>query len=225
MQARPVATVGFLHTADAHVPTYGELLRELAPGADGIHLVDRGLLDDAGDARMRLAGRVEELAARGAAVVLCTSAALGRPAELLASPMLPVLRVDRPVAEEAVRLAAGRGGRIGVVAAVEATFEPIRRLLLAGARAAGVKVQLIELDCTRAWPLLQAGQRRDYLGAVVEDTRRVAAATDVLVLAQSSMADAEALLADLPVPVLSSPRPAVRAAARMLAARAGRPPT
>jgi hypothetical protein len=35
-----VTTIGFLHTADVHVPTFRGLREELAPGWQDLHVVD-----------------------------------------------------------------------------------------------------------------------------------------------------------------------------------------
>jgi Asp/Glu/hydantoin racemase len=51
-----------------------------------------------------------------------------------------------------------------------------------------------------------------YAKAIAARAREAATVSDVIVLAQASMAPAADLLADLPIPVLSSPRTAVERA-------------
>ena len=111
-------TVGFLHTAETHVPTFRDLLREVAPSMVDVHLVDPELLADArrggvdGAVRERLRHRLCELARLHADVVLCTCSTLSGAAEQLTPHVgVPVLRVDRPLAEAAVAF----GGRVAVV--------------------------------------------------------------------------------------------------------------
>lgn len=200
---------GFLHTSPAHVPTFEALLAELYPGPAALHVVDETLLADAREhgpevVAERVAAHLVGLRGRGAGIVCCTCSTIGDVAERVA-PDLPVFRVDRPMAARAV--AAGR--RIAVVTAVESTLLPTRDLLEQEARAAGrdVDVRLVVSD--GAWERFEAGDQDGYLARIADTARRMAVPADVVVLAQASMAGAEPLLEDLPVPVLSSPRLAV----------------
>jgi hypothetical protein len=213
-----VTTIGFLHTADAHVPTFHNLMAELAPGLRDLHVVDARLLADAGergidaDVAERLGERLRSLAASGADVVVCTCSTLGGHAEQV--PVgVPVLRIDRPMAEAAVAV----GGRIAVVASVESTLAPTRALLLECA--AGAPVEIVDAPCLDAWALFAAGDLEGYARRVAAHCRGLDA--DVIVLAQASMAPAAELLADLAAPVLTSPRSVVRRAAAQVTPGAG----
>ncbi|MEU5941087.1 aspartate/glutamate racemase family protein [Micromonospora sp. NPDC047548] len=205
-------TIGFLHTADVHVPTFRALTGELAPSWRDVHVVDPGLLADARahgvdtELLARLRSQLRRLAAAGADVVVCTCSTLSGHAERTGPEVpVPVLRVDRPMAEAAV---AG-GGRIAVVAAVPSTLEPTLALLRESAEAVGVDVSLREVPCPEAWPLFEAGEHDAYLRRIAARARDVADEVDVIVLAQASMAPAVHLLRELGVPVLCSPRSAV----------------
>jgi Asp/Glu/hydantoin racemase len=197
-----MTTIGFLHTADAHVATFHALVAER--GHRDVHLVDATLLADARERGVdavleeRLAERLRELAGRGPDVIVCTCSTLSGHAERIPV-AVPVLRIDRPMAERAVAI----GGRIAVVAAVESTLAPTRELLLECAAGADVVIA----PCLDAWALFEAGDQAGYLRAIAAHARTLDA--DVIVLAQASMAPAAELLADLPIPVLSSPRTAV----------------
>jgi hypothetical protein len=205
-----VTTIGFLHTADAHVATFRALREELAPGWEDVHVSDPGLLAAArahGDFTQALAARLHELADAGADVIVCTCSTLGGHAEALTADMgVPVLRGDRPMADAAV----AAGARIAVVATVESTLGPTADLLREAAARAGREVTLVETLCPAAFPLFEAGDHDGYAREVAARAREAAAAADVVVLAQPSMAPAAALLAGLPV--LTSPRSAVAAA-------------
>ena len=207
-----MTTIGFLHTASVHVTTFRRLREELAPGWQDLHVVDEGLLADArrDGLTAELAGRVDarlhELADRGADVIVCTCSSLGGHAERRTADVgVPVLRADRPMAEAAV--AAGR--RIGVVATVDSTLGPTRELLDDAAARAGRAVELVEVRCPEAFALFEAGDFPAYAQMVARRARAAAPGLDVLVLAQPSAAPAAPLLADLPIPVLTSPRTAV----------------
>lgn len=216
-----MATVGFLHTAAVHVPTFSALLQTARPGARDTHVVDESLLADARtrggvDAELErgIEARLRELVAQGAHVIVCTCSTIGGHAERLTTTVgTPVLRIDRPMAEEAV----ATGGRVAVVAALASTAGPTRALLQECAAAAGTAPELVDAPCPQAWALFEAGDQQGYLALLAEHVRELAAGVDVVVLAQASMAGAADLLADLPIPVRSSPRAAVSAAVARLA--------
>ena len=157
-----MAAIGFLHTSPAHVATFRALLDDVAPDVDGAHVVDADLLtqaqlDGVDDAlRERLRRRLAELAAQPVDIVLCTCSTLGGDAEALATRVhVPVLRVDRPMAEAAV----ASGGRVAVVAAVASTLTPTRRLLEDSAAAAGTATAVVLAPCLDAWGLFEAVTR------------------------------------------------------------------
>jgi aspartate/glutamate racemase len=213
-----VITVGFLHTSPVHVPTFRDLLADVDPGAQEIHVLDEQLLADArargvdADVEARLHRRLRELADQGPEVVVCTCSTLAGRAEQLSSRLpVPVLRIDRPMAEEAV----AAGGRVAIVTAVESTLEPTRQLLEECASAAGTGSRIVDAPCPAAWSAFEAGDQAGYLDRIVRHVRDVAASADVVVLAQASMAAAADRLTDLDVPVLSSPRPAVARAVEL----------
>ena len=209
--------IGFLHTAEVHVPRFGRLMSEEAPGVPVTHLVDTSLLADArvegrdGLVRAGVAARLAELLEGGAVEIVCTCSTIGGIAEELGA-----LRVDRPMAEEAVRIARSHGGRIAVVAAVESTIGPTRALLLDSAQRMGAEVTLVEAPCLDAWPIFEAGEVDAFLDAIAAHVVKVAESADVVVLAQASMADVAERDLGLKVPVLASPRSGVRAVVRGL---------
>jgi aspartate/glutamate racemase len=217
-----VTTVGFLHTSRLHVPLFRALLADVAPGVEGVHIVDEALLADAQhrplDAGLeaRLLGRLQEVAEQAPDVIVCTCSTFSGVAERLADQVgIPVLRIDRPLAERAV----AQGGRVAVVAAVASTLGPTRELFEACAAACGSGAVILEAPCIEAWALFQAGDHDGYHAHVARHVRGLAGDVDVVVLAQASMAPAAALLADLAIPVLSSPRLAVQRAVEIAAGR------
>jgi Asp/Glu/hydantoin racemase len=207
-----IVIVGFLHTSPVHIPTFRALLSDVAPGVADVHLVDEALLADLRDRpvdagiQARLLGRLRELADRAPSVIVCTCSTLSGHAERLAPDVgVPVLRIDRPLAERAV---AG-GGRVAVVAAVESTLGPTRELFEECAAACGSGAVVVDSPCLESWALFEAGDHAGYYELIARHVRGLAEDFDVVVLAQARMAPAAALLGDLAVPVLSSPRLAV----------------
>ncbi|MFE0464965.1 arylsulfatase, partial [Kitasatospora sp. NPDC058965] len=148
-------STGFLHTSPVHVPTFRALVADLAPeGTAQRHLVDEQLLADAREGlpyREKLADRLAELA--GCDVVVVTCSTIGGAAEEL----LPqAIRVDRPMAE-----AAAKYPRVGVAYALDSTLAPTTALLAeVGA------VELVEIDCGRAWPHFEFGDLPAYHAVV-----------------------------------------------------------
>lgn len=131
-----------------------------------------------------------------------------------------VLRPSPPSATD-VETAGWVCTRIALIAALESTLGPTRRLLEEEAARAGRAVIIAERLCAGAWPRFEAGDMAGYLAEVAACARASAADADVIVLAQASMAGAADMLADLGSPVLSSPRLGVAAAAALC--RAGAP--
>jgi Asp/Glu/hydantoin racemase len=160
-------------------------------------------------------GYVESAAEAGADLVVVTCSSIG-PAVDASRDFLdvPVLRVDEPMAEEAVRI----GTRIGVVATLASTLEPTAELVRRRAREAGKEVEVTARVCDGAFEALQAGDRDRHDELVREALREVISGSDVVVLAQASMARVVETLGDVDVPVLASPRLAVQRVAELLRA-------
>lgn len=208
--------LAFVHTAQAHVPTFERLVREMAPGLRVRHVVQEALLADArvvGVDDPALVGRVHQAmhdaASSGARVVVCTCSTLGAIAEGTdTGNAFKALRIDRAMADRAVRT----GPRVLIVATVESTLAPTTALVLSAAEDAGVAVRPSQLLVAQAWPHFEAGDMARYVETLAQAIRAKAAMADVVVLAQASMAPVQAALTDLGIDVLSSPALGVRLA-------------
>ena len=209
--------LAFLHTSPVHIQTFTALLAELAPDIPARHVVNEDLLSEAcraGEVTPALHKQVEEalLAAveeQNAAVMVCTCSSIGSVAEELNERAhATLMRIDRPMAAEAVRI----GSRIIVAATLPATLNPTRELILSEAREAGKEVQIIELLCDSAWQQFVQGNQEAYLREVADHLQNAATLGEVIVLAQASMARAVELCPDLGLPVLTSPRSGLLAA-------------
>jgi Asp/Glu/hydantoin racemase len=219
-------TIGFLHTVLSLPATFAALAEELAPEAEVFHVVDETLLGvtrRAGEltpaTRRRVLGHIESAAEAGADLVVVTCSSIGAAVDASRSFVgVPVLRIDEPMADEAVRL----GARIGVLATLATTLEPTAELVARRAEAAGRPVEVVARVCEGAFDALAAGERERHDEVVRTELRRLAAEVDVVVLAQASMARVAETLpaAERPVPVLSSPRLGMERAAELLAASA-----
>ncbi|MFG2292897.1 aspartate/glutamate racemase family protein [Streptomyces sp. NPDC048603] len=205
-----------LHTSLLHIPVFDALRDREHPGAVLHHVVRPALL-----ARARAAGPeavVDELrgllweAGASGGTVLCTCSTVGGAAEALAGELgVAVLRVDRPMAAEAVRL----GPRIVVLATLESTVGPTVELIREEARAGGREVAVRTAVVPGAFDRFEAGDLDGSLALVTAAADAYTRAdTDVIVLAQVSMAGAAAP-AGRSVPVLAGPALGLAAALRM----------
>ncbi|MFG2772973.1 arylsulfatase [Streptomyces sp. NPDC048350] len=204
--------LALLHTSGAHVPVFDGLRDRHHPGLGLRHLVAEELLVRAGaEGPEAVAGAVRDVLAEavadGADAVLCTCSTIGGVAERSAAELgVPVLRVDRPMAAEAVR-----AEKIVVVATVASTLAPTLDLLREESGEWTSFVTTLVVD--GAWERFLAGDRDGYLDAVAAAVDGVDPTGDpVIVLAQASMADA-AERTTTPLTVLSSPRLGLAAAA------------
>jgi hypothetical protein len=211
------ATLTFLHTSPAHIERFQALATQLAPGISVQHLVDESLLQEARETGItpELAQRVQFIlaeAGQAAKVILCTCSTIGGCAEEMGQLTgSRVIRVDRPMAEKAVSL----GRRIVVAATLASTLEPTQALIKEAAQEAGQTVEIFDLLCDSAWAKFEQGDQEGYLHEIAASLREAATTGDVIVLAQASMAGAADLCADLPIPILSSPRLGMEAALRV----------
>lgn len=212
------------HTAATNEALFTTLLQELAPNIPVRHIVDETILPETRETgvttalQQRVQNTILDAVKAGSEVVLCTCSTIGGCAEATqALTDKPVQRVDRAMAEKAVAI----GARIILAAALPSTLAPTRELILDAANKAGKKVEIIELLCATAWPKFAAGDRDGYFADIAAELRQVTSQGDVIVLAQASMAGAETLCADLPIPVLSSPRLGLEAAVQAYSHRSG----
>jgi Asp/Glu/hydantoin racemase len=208
-----------LHTSPVHVPVFDALRDADHPGLRLRHVVREDLLvrarADGPDAVTdELAGLLRSAAADGADAVLCTCSSIGGVAEHLAGQAgVPVLRLDRPMAARAV----ATGPRITVLATTHSTLGPTVALIEDEAARAGRRVEVTAVHVDGAWELFLAGEHDAYLDRVAAALDAIGdtgadAGPDVMVLAQASIAGA-AHRTRTSVPVLSSPRPGLAAAA------------
>ena len=205
-----MTTIGFIHTVLGLPPTFASLADELVPDAEYFHIVDETLLSNTrrtgsltASTRRRVLGYVESAAEAGADLVVVTCSSIGPAVDASHDFVdVPVLRIDEPMADEAVRL----GSRVGVLATLATTLGPTAELVERRAIAAGKDVEVDARVCDGAFDALQAGDRDRHDELVRGGLRTLIADVDVVVLAQASMARVADTLGATTVPILSSPR-------------------
>jgi Asp/Glu/hydantoin racemase len=208
-------TLGLIHTSATLVPVFAQLCKAKLPQVETFNIVDDSLVRAIGargaltpDIARRVAGYIASAEAGGADFILVTCSSIG-PAVETAAPFagVPVLRVDQPMVDAAVK--AGR--RIGVIATLPTTLEPTADLVRRRAAAAGKEIELTSRLCAGAFDTLMRGDTAAHDSMVSAALRELSARVDVVVLAQASMARVVDALsaADRRVPILASPAIAI----------------
>lgn len=206
-----MATVGAIYTAFALVDPIKELCRELIPGCRLINIVDDSLIQEVirhgcptSSVIRRLFAYYQAAVDAGADVVLNTCSSVGEVVDL-AQPLLdkPILKIDQPMAETAVKTARN----IGVLATLYTTLAPTVRLIKKEAEKIGREVAIVEGVAAGAFEALMSGDVMTHDHILRETAQQIAAEVELIVLAQGSMARMERALAELTgKTVLSSPR-------------------
>jgi Asp/Glu/hydantoin racemase len=214
--------LGLLHTSATLVPVFEQLCRAKLPEVSVFNLVDDSLIKDviAHDRlRPKTARRVAQHVAAaedaGADYILVTCSSIGPAVETAATmASVPVLRVDQPMADQAVV----SGPRVGVIATLRTTLEPTADLIRRRAAAAGRTVDITARLCDGAFDALMGGDPARHDALVAAALCDLVTKVDVIALAQASMARVVETLdeADRPVPILASPPLAIEFLAQVL---------
>jgi Asp/Glu/hydantoin racemase len=206
-----IKRIAVLHTVVFLAEMFRKLLQENLPNTENYHVVDESIIQEllkAGHLTpkvvRRIATHIMSANDAGADLILFTCSSTS-PAvdDIKALVEIPILKVDEPLAEKAVRL----GEKIGVVTTAKTTLEPSVNLIEASAARQGKKVQVqAELE-TKAFEARLIGNIAEHDRLVKETIRKLARKNNVIVLAQASMAHlADEMKDHLDVPILASPK-------------------
>jgi Asp/Glu/hydantoin racemase len=215
-------TLGLIHTSATLVPVFAQLCKAKLPHVDTFNIVDDSLVRAIGargsltaDIARRVAGYVASAESGGADFILVTCSSIG-PAVEAAAPFaaVPVLRVDQPMADQAVQT----GRRVGVIATLPTTLNPTADLVNRRATLAGRNIVLTSRLCEGAFDALMSGDAAKHDAMVAAALKELSQQVDVIVLAQASMARVVDTLAaaDRRVPILASPALAIDHLATLL---------
>jgi Asp/Glu/hydantoin racemase len=208
-------TLGLIHTSAVLVPVFAELCARHLPHVETFNIVDDSLIKDV----IRRNVLTEQTASRvgdyvrlaeqaGADQILVTCSSIGRAVEAAQSSVTtPVLRVDQPMADHAVRQAR----RVGVVATLSTTLEPTADLVRRRAAALDREVELTVRLCEGAFDTLMNGDVAGHDSMVARVLGELTEQVDVVLLAQASMARVVNQLDETQrrVPILASPPTAI----------------
>lgn len=208
-------TLALIHTSATLEPVFAKLCADKDLGVDLLHIADDSLIRDViaeGQLTEGTSQRVRDHIAAAeranADYIMVTCSSIG-PAVDSARPngSVPILRVDQPMADRAVRL----GNRVGVIATLATTLVPTADLIRRRAAEVEKDVEIIAQLCTGAFEALMSGNVAEHDASVLKALFELSGRVDVIVLAQASMARViEQLPKDkIQVPILASPPIAV----------------
>jgi len=214
--------LAFIHTSHVLIPLFAELAAKVMPEVQVFHLTDESLIRNtiaAGELTRttirRLVNMIENAHDGGADAVMVTCSSIG-PGVSVARMLFdfPVLRVDEPMAREAVRM----GGRVGVAATLRTTLEPTIALVEQTARDQNRDIDIVPSLAEGAFEAVLAGDTERHDALLIESLNKLRSLVDVVVLAQASMARVIPQLGTSSgPPILSSPELAVRHARSAMA--------
>lgn len=207
--------LAIIHTTPVTVDSLKALAAELLPGLTMMNWVDDSILPQL----MENGAQIDEIEERftqyalfaekaGATCILSACSSIG---ELVArvQPQLqiPIIRIDEAMAEYAVSSA----HTIGVAATLETTLQPTKRLLIGKAKQSDKSVHIESVVASSAYQKLLAGDKDGHDEELAAILRSLAAKTDLVVLAQASMARVISQFApEEQAKFLSSPRLAMQ---------------
>ena len=211
----------FLHTSDVHIATFDALRARIAPEVKVRHILRADLLEQAlaaggitPEVEAATRGALEQAIGVDTRVLVCTCSTLGAVAESFdADAPIPVLRIDRPMADQAVLQAKN----IAVCAALPTALTATAALVRSSAEYLQ-KPNVIVRDhlFPGAWKYFEKGDRDAYAAEIARGLRGAAFSAELILLAQASMEGAVALCPDIPIPIWSSPETGFRAALALL---------
>ncbi len=211
----------FIHTSHVLIPLFSRLAREILPEFETFHMTDESLIRNTiragrltATTKRRLLAMVGSAREGGADAVMVTCSSIGEAAALARDVYdFPVFRIDEAMARAAVQ----SGTRIGVAATLRTTLDPTIRLLEEAAAASSRHIVIVPSLCEGAFEAVIAGDTERHDTILIESLDRLRDETDVIVLAQASMARVvDRMEINGGPPILSSPELAVRHARAVL---------
>ncbi len=180
-----------------------------------LNFLDESLLPEINEAgqitesiRNRFFSLINNAALSKPDVILCACSSVGGLLEESRKFLeIPALRIDEPMIREALTL----GNRIAVMATLPSTLLPTTDFLRRCAAESGKEIQIEEIVVEGAGALMSSGKTEEYKALVAEKIREAQETSQVILLAQASMAGALQVLGEPKRPVLTSPQSGIAA--------------
>jgi len=205
-----LATVVAVYTGRGLAESIIEIFTEVLPECRLVNLIDDSIiLDVIQEGRVtphivrRLVQYYQIAQDMGADAILNTCSSVGEVVTIGEQLVdIPIVRIDEPMAEKAVK----SFHRIGVLATVPSTLEPTIRLIQSKANNFGKSVTVHKGLAEGAYQALINGDPSRHDELILKTAKQIAPEVDGIVLAQGSMMRMEKnLKAHTEKPVLSSP--------------------
>lgn len=207
--------LALIHTVTSLVSVFKDLFSESKINVEIFNIVDESLLKDtikqgamSPMTARRIVNYMVSAEEAGAQALMVTCSSVGEAVDM-AKPFLniPAFRVDQPMAERAVE----QGKRIGVAATLKTTLNPTINLINKCATDKGKKIEVVPMLCEGAFEAVSEGDMDRHDNIVIDGLKRLMRDTDVIVLAQASMARVteKYLKEETKIQIFSSPRLAV----------------
>lgn len=200
--------IGIIHTTPATIAGLNALVKEKIPDTEVVNILDDSILGDMREnhdvefVRKRWISYAETLEKLGVDAVLSACSTVGSFAEEADRVLsIPVYRIDEAMCEKAVE----SGRTISVFATLQSTLTPTVDLVRRKAKEAGKDVMVQTFLVEGAYSALMEGNKELHDRRISEEVGAVIDRSDVVVLAQASMASAVRAEGDAAKKILTSP--------------------
>ncbi|WP_054179806.1 aspartate/glutamate racemase family protein [Trabulsiella odontotermitis] len=206
--------IAMLHTSAATLAMMQQLIADIMPQADVMHLVEESMIKQVMKASgvtpaisARIAGYIQIAEKADCEIFMTACSSIGTAVEQcqFMTP-LQLTRIDCAMVENAIE----QGQRIAVLATVATTLKPTLSYVQRKVQESGKQREIVPMLMEDAFHALLAGDTATHDRIVSEGLKNAFASADVIMLAQASMARVLQQLPTPPVPVLTSPESGVR---------------
>lgn len=203
-------TLGIIHAVNLTIRAMQPFLERYIPDVEVVHVCDDSIQRDNIRAGVgviprrnyfKFAQYAHNLEEAGADMILLACSTFNYAAEL-ARPMIniPILQIDRPMMEQAVR----QGRRVGLLATLATTVPSSERLLRIVAGEQKTEVEITTVLREEAFQAIQKGDAETHNAILLEEIDTLSRQVDSIAMAQLSMSALAPHLANTRVPVYDS---------------------
>ena len=221
MEKKTAPKIGFVHTGVPIGMLLKKMMSQSMPDIPSFHIVDDSLIQDllqtgefTPSILKRLCAQISMAKEAGADIIMVTCSSIAPGVDFARKLVdVPVMKIDEPMAEEAVAAA----DTVGVLATAKTTLVPSVQLIKQVADKKGKPVKIKSKLISEAFDFFLQGDMENHDRLVKEAGVELAQQTDVLVLAQASMSHlADEIEKASGTPTLTSPQIAVNALKKMV---------
>lgn len=206
--------VALFHTSSATLAMMQDLTAKFIPGVEIMHIIEDSMIKQVmreggptPDINARIAAYVQNAEKAGCYIFMTACSSIGHSVEQCQFMVnIPVTRIDEAMANEAINM----GPKVTVLATVETTLKPTLAFISQKAKSANKQIELKSILMSEAFVALLDGDNQTHDKIVSDGLKQAIAGSDVVVLAQASMARVLAGMDTPAVPVLTSPESGIK---------------